>query len=59
MEAKYQRVIISSLHGYGFYLNRLPAEQIHSLEETNKHLVGSAKFWKYAKHEIPLVSSTL
>lgn len=56
METKYQRVVVSSLHGYAFYLSKLPEEQLLKAEELNKKLIGNSKFWKFAKHSASIVS---
>ncbi|XP_075215935.1 E3 ubiquitin-protein ligase listerin [Lycorma delicatula] len=55
METKYQRVVVSSLHGYAFYLSKLPEEQLLKAEELNKKLIGNSKFWKFAKHSASIV----
>lgn len=57
MVAKFQRVTISSLHGYSLYLTRVPEDQLRNAEEKNKEIVSSSKFWKLAKHEVALVRS--
>lgn len=59
MVAKFQRVTISSLHGYSLYLTRVPEDQLRNAEEKNKQIVSSSKFWDLAKHEVPLVSKLM
>lgn len=58
MEAKYQRVIIASLQGYSLYLQRLSSEQIKQAEATNKKILSSQKFWKYAKNKAPAIRNS-
>ncbi|KAJ9575352.1 hypothetical protein L9F63_025698, partial [Diploptera punctata] len=55
MEAKYQRVIISSLHGYALYLQKLPADQLKAANQANKKILASKKFWKFSKHSSALI----
>lgn len=55
MEAKYQRVVVSSLQGYALYLHKIPAEQLQAVHPTNKKLISSKKFWKLAKHTSALI----
>jgi hypothetical protein len=54
-EAKYQRVVVSSLQGYVLYLNKLPAEKLQAAHPSNKKLISSKKFWKLAKHSSALI----
>lgn len=53
LEAKYERVIISSLQGYTLYLNKVNIEAIQKSQELNEQLVLSSKFWKLPKHKLP------
>jgi hypothetical protein len=55
MEAKYQRVIVSSLQGYALYLHKLPAEQLQAAHEANKKLIASKKFWKFSTYTSALI----
>ena len=55
MEAKYQRVLISSLQGYALYLHKLPADQLKAAEQANKKILVSKKFWKLWKHSCALI----
>lgn len=55
MEAKYQRVVISSLQGYALYLQKLPADQLKAAEQANKKFLVSKKFWKLSKHSCALI----
>ncbi|KAK9879336.1 hypothetical protein WA026_004187 [Henosepilachna vigintioctopunctata] len=54
-QAKYERVLISSLHGYSLYLNKMKKDKIEASIELNKKIISSNKFWKYAKHNLSLV----
>ena len=55
MEAKYQRIVVSSLQGYVLYLHKLPAEQLQSVHEANKNLMASKKLWNLSKHTSALI----
>ena len=55
MEAKYQRIVVSSLQGYVLYLHKLPAEQLQAAHEANKKLIASKKFWHLSKHTSALI----
>ena len=57
MEAKYQRIVVSSLQGYVLYLHKLPAEQLQAAYEANKKLIASKKFWNLSKHTSALIRS--
>ncbi|CAG2060103.1 unnamed protein product, partial [Timema podura] len=59
MEAKYQRVLVSSLQGYSLYLAKMPQDQLKMVYDINKKLVSSKKFWKYSKHTIPMKAPEL
>ncbi|XP_046392892.1 E3 ubiquitin-protein ligase listerin [Ischnura elegans] len=58
MEAKYTRTLISSLQGYSYFLQQLPAKVIKNSESNNHKLLSSSKFWKYARHNSPMVRSS-
>ncbi|CAH1407748.1 unnamed protein product [Nezara viridula] len=49
MEAKYERIIVSSLNGYALYLSKIPEEQIENYKTINQEIVSSSKFWKFSK----------
>ncbi|KAF5294612.1 hypothetical protein FQR65_LT10718 [Abscondita terminalis] len=51
-EAKYQRVLISSLHGYALYLQQLPVEEMEKQADLNSKILSDDKFWKLANHKI-------
>lgn len=51
-EAKYERIVISSLHGYSLYLSKVSSENIEKAEDVNKKIVSSAKFWKFSKSKV-------
>lgn len=55
--AKYERVIISSLQGYALYLSKLNMEAIEKVAELNEKLVSNNKFWKLAKHKVAPIRS--
>jgi hypothetical protein len=55
MEAKYQRIVVSSLQGYVLYLHKLPAEQLQSAHEANKKLIALKKLWNLSKHMSALI----
>jgi hypothetical protein len=55
MEAKYQRVVVSSLQGYALYLHKLPTKQLQAAHKANKKLISSKKFWKLSKHTSSLI----
>lgn len=54
-EAKYVRMLTSSLLGVKRLLSLLLQEDRVALEQTLADLVSSGKFWKYSKHKTPQV----
>lgn len=56
MEAKYERILISSLNGYALYLSKITKEQLEKVGDINKNIITSNKFWKLAKYKNGAVS---
>lgn len=56
-EAKYERILLTSLKGYSLYLTKVPSEQIRKSLELNLKLVSNASFWKLAKYKVVTVKS--
>ena len=57
MEAKYQRVITSSLQGLRKVLDMLPSDSVSArMTDHMTTLLGSSTFWKHAKSHVPSVS---
>lgn len=54
-ESKYERVVIGSLRGYVYYLEKIPGEKIEKSLERNVNLVAHDKFWSYHKNKSPYV----
>lgn len=54
-EAKYVRMLTSSLLGVKRLLSLLLQNDRMALEQRLAHLVNSGKFWKYSKHKTPQV----
>ncbi|XP_069492472.1 E3 ubiquitin-protein ligase listerin [Ambystoma mexicanum] len=54
-EAKYCRIVTSSLLALKKLLCMLPSEESNFLEEKLPHLLSQSKFWKYSKHKSPQV----
>ncbi|GAA6232148.1 E3 ubiquitin-protein ligase listerin [Lates japonicus] len=54
-EAKYVRMLTSSLLGVKRLLSLLLQNDREALEQRLTHLVNSGKFWKYSKHKTPQV----
>lgn len=54
-EAKYERLLISSLQGYTLYLNKLKFEQLQAAETLNLKFISHSKFWKLSKSKISLI----
>lgn len=54
-EAKYVRMLTSSLLGVKRLLFLLLQDDRAALETGLAHLVNSGKFWKYGKHKTPQV----
>lgn len=54
-EAKYMRMLTSSLLGIKRLLSLLPQNDRTALEPKLADLLGSGKFWKYSKHKTPQV----
>lgn len=54
-QAKYVRMLTSSLLGVKRLLSLLLQSDREALEQRLAHLVNSAKFWKYSKHKMPQV----
>ncbi|KAK2523306.1 hypothetical protein Q9966_012146 [Columba livia] len=56
-EAKFFRILTSSLLALKKLLSMLPKKEMHSLEEKLMSLLSQNKFWKYSKHSMPQVRS--
>lgn len=56
-EAKYVRMLTSSLLGVKRLLSLLPQDDRMALEQRLAQLVTSGKFWKYSKHKTPQVAA--
>ncbi|KAK2506799.1 hypothetical protein MC885_009352, partial [Smutsia gigantea] len=56
-EAKFYRVVTSSLLALKKLLCLLPDNELDSLEEKFKVVLSQNKFWKYGKHNIPQIRS--
>uniref|UniRef100_A0A6Q2YC32 E3 ubiquitin-protein ligase listerin n=1 Tax=Esox lucius TaxID=8010 RepID=A0A6Q2YC32_ESOLU len=54
-EAKFLRLLTSSLLGVKRLISSLPQTETHSLQDRLTHLLSQAKFWKYSKHQTPQV----
>lgn len=54
-EAKYVRMLTSSLLGVKKLFSLLPQDDRVVLEQRLVHLVTSGKFWKYSRHKMPQV----
>ncbi|XP_062341388.1 E3 ubiquitin-protein ligase listerin [Osmerus eperlanus] len=50
-EAKFLRMVTSSLLGVKRLLSSLPQADRQALEDRLAHLIAQAKFWKYSKHK--------
>lgn len=50
-EAKFLRMVTSSLLGVKRLLSSLPLADRQALEDRLAHLIAQAKFWKYSKHK--------
>ncbi|CAG9822593.1 unnamed protein product [Phaedon cochleariae] len=57
-DAKYERVLISCLQGYQFYLEKVSVEQIQNVVELNNNIVGNSKFWKFGKNKVAYIRAT-
>uniref|UniRef100_A0A673YU46 E3 ubiquitin-protein ligase listerin n=1 Tax=Salmo trutta TaxID=8032 RepID=A0A673YU46_SALTR len=54
-EAKFLRLLTSSLLGVKRLLSSLPQTDTHNLQDRLTHLLDQAKFWKYSRHKTPQV----
>ncbi|CAB1333310.1 unnamed protein product, partial [Coregonus sp. 'balchen'] len=54
-EAKFLRLLTSSLLGVKRLLSSLPQTDKHDLQDRLTHLLNQAKFWKYGRHKTPQV----
>lgn len=57
MEARYQRVLVSSLQGYCLYLKKVPSHQIEKTINIHQKIISNNKFWKLAKYDAPLIKT--
>jgi hypothetical protein len=57
-EAKFERVVISSLQGYCLYLNTLTNEQIEKSADLNRQIITNSRFLKLATHKTPVIRAT-
>ncbi|CAO1404688.1 unnamed protein product [Diamesa hyperborea] len=56
-EAKYQRVLISSLRGYAMYLSKIPKEKLEQSSIKNLMILENSKFLSLYKHKTPHIRS--
>lgn len=56
-EAKYQRVVISSLRGYGLYLEKISREKLVESSDKNLELISNDRFWNLHKSKTPQIRS--
>ncbi|KAK1131911.1 hypothetical protein K0M31_016058 [Melipona bicolor] len=55
IEAKHQRILTSSLHGYSVYLKKVPIQEIEKMIEVHNKITSSNKFWNLIKTDaIPI-----
>ncbi|KAJ8342541.1 hypothetical protein SKAU_G00324690 [Synaphobranchus kaupii] len=54
-EAKYMRLLTSSLLAVKKLLATLSQQDLDSLSERIAHLIAQSKFWKYSKHKTPQI----
>lgn len=57
MEAKYQRLLGSSLEAFSLFISMLPKDQHVALYEDYRVIFKNPKFWKFGKHSLPTVSA--
>lgn len=57
-EAKFERIIISSLQGYCLYLDTLTQEQIEKSTDQNKEIISNSRFLKLAVHKTAQIRAT-
>lgn len=57
-EAKYLRMLTSSLLGIKRLLSLLIPSDRETFEQRLQQLINSAKFWKYSKHKTPQVKTS-
>lgn len=57
MEAKYQRVLVSSLQGFASFVQKIPMSNLETVEENIKKFLSHKRFWKLASNKLPLVSA--
>ncbi|KAL7296700.1 hypothetical protein TKK_0010114 [Trichogramma kaykai] len=51
-EAKYERLLCSSLQAYSFYLKTVGNDNVEKTIDFHKNLISNNKFWKLAKHDV-------
>lgn len=56
-EAKYQRIIISSLKGYALFLDKIDPVQIKEVVVKHETLIDNPKFWTFHKNKSSLIRS--
>lgn len=57
-EAKYERILVSTLQGYCLYLDTLTEEQISKCMELNLKITRNSRFLNLATHPIILIRAT-
>lgn len=58
LEAKHQRLLVSSLQAYSFYLKTVPSSEIEKTIEIHRMILGkNSKYWKLANHESVLIKT--
>lgn len=56
-EAKYHRVVISSLRGYASYLEKISKDKLEQSTEKNLLLVDNDRFWSFQKNKSNYIRS--
>lgn len=57
-EAKYERIIVSTLQGYCLYLDTLTEEQISKCIDLNRKIITTTRFLNLATHQTVLIRAT-
>lgn len=56
-QAKYERVVIGSLKGYGMYVEKMPKDKLEELKEQNHNLIQHERFFSLHKSKSPYIKA--
>lgn len=56
-QAKYERIVIGSLKGYGMYVEKIPTDKLEEFKEQNHNLIQHERFLSLYKSKSPYIKA--